>query len=97
MGGHPPHGQVPVGVSDPGGETDDRKAHAVENGRDVEIHLGGGGKGGGGVLDDTGISQVAPEHGCTLYRYVITVRPVLGVLEGSWGASRDVVVGTGGT
>ena len=47
-----------------------------DNGRDVEIHLGGGGKGGGGFLDYGGIRQAAPEHGCTVYFYVITVRPV---------------------
>ena len=31
----------------------------------------------------------------TVYRYAITVRPVCGVREGSWGASRDAVVGIG--
>ena len=47
-----------------------------ENGRDMEIHLGGGGKGGGGYLDDGLIRQAAPEHGLTVYWYMITVRPV---------------------
>ena len=54
----------------------DGTANAEDNGRDVEIHLDGGGKGDGGFLDDGGIRQVAPEHGRTVYRYTITVRPV---------------------
>ena len=76
LGGHPPHGQVPGGVSYPGGETADRTAPTEDNVRDVLIHLGGGGKGGDGVLDDGGIRQAEPEHGRTVYRYTITVRPV---------------------
>ena len=47
-----------------------------DTGRDVEIHLRGGGKGGGGVLDDGGIRQAAPEHGRTVYRYAVSVRTV---------------------
>ena len=47
-----------------------------DNGRDVEIHLGGGGKGGGGFLDYVGIRQAEPEHGRTVYCYAITVRIV---------------------
>ena len=39
---------------------------AEDNGRDVEIHLVGGGKGGGGFLGDGGIRQEAPEHGLTV-------------------------------
>ena len=62
--------------SDPGGETDDGTAPAEDTGREVEIHLGGGGKGGGKILDDGGIYQAAAEHGCTVHCYVITVRPV---------------------
>ena len=60
----------------PGGETADRTAPTENNGQDVEIHLGSGGKGGGGFLNDGGIRQAAPEHGCTVYHYRITVRPV---------------------
>ena len=66
----------PGGVSDPGGETDYGKAPAEYNRREVEIHLGGGVKGGGGVLDCGGIHQADPEHGRTVHRYAITVRPV---------------------
>ena len=60
------------------------------------IHLGGGSKGGGGFLDDGEVYQAAVEHGCTVHRYAITVRPVLGVGKGSGDASRGVLVGTGG-
>ena len=55
------------GVSDPGGETDDGAAPAEDNGRDVEIHLDGIGKGGGRFLEDEEIRQAAPEHGHTVY------------------------------
>ena len=65
-----------MGISDPGGETTDRKAPTEDNGRDVKINLGGGGKGCGGFLDYGGIRQADPEHGLTVYRYAITVRPV---------------------
>ena len=41
--------------------------------KEVEIHLGGGGKGGGGILGDGGVYQAAKEHSFTLHRYVITV------------------------
>ena len=68
LGGHPPHGQGPEGVSDPGGETDDEMAPAEDNGREVEIHLGsGGGKGGGEIIDGGGVYQAAAEHVHTLH------------------------------
>ena len=35
----------------------------------MEIHLSGGGKGGGGFLDNVGIHQADPEHGHTVYCY----------------------------
>ena len=54
----------------------DRTATAEDNGREVEIHLGGSGKGLGRVLDDEGIRQTALEHSRTVHRYMITVRPV---------------------
>ena len=60
MGGHPPHGNGPGGVSDSGGERSDGTAPVEENGQDVKIHHGGGGKGGGGFLDNGGICQAAP-------------------------------------
>ena len=41
--------------SDPGGETDDSTAPAEDTGKEVEIHLGGGIKGGGGILDNGGV------------------------------------------
>ena len=47
-----------------------------DTGREVEIHIGGGGKVGGGILDNGEVYQAAAEHGCTLHPYVITVRPV---------------------
>ena len=62
----------------------------------MDIHLGGDVTLGGGVLDNGGIHQVSPEHGGTVYRYAITVRPVLGVRKGGGGAGRDAVVITGG-
>ena len=85
-------GKALGGGSDPGGET----APAEDTGREVEIHLSGDGKGGGGILDDGGVYQGAAEHGRTVHPYTITVRPVCGVLKVSGGASRDVVVGIGG-
>ena len=35
---------------------------------EVDIHLVGGGKVGGGVIEDGGICQAAPEQGRTLHR-----------------------------
>ena len=43
------------GGSDPGGETDDGTSPAEDTGQEVEIHLGGGGKGEGGIIDDGGL------------------------------------------
>ena len=43
------------GGSEPGDYTYDGTAPAEENGRDMEIHLDGGGQGGGRVLNDVGI------------------------------------------
>ena len=63
-------------ISYPGVETADRKAPTEDNGRDVEIHLGGDGKGGGGFPDNGGICVAVPEHSRTVYCYKITVRPV---------------------
>ena len=40
----------------------------------MEINLGGGGKGGGGVIDNGGIRQSAPEHVHAVYLYAVTVR-----------------------
>ena len=72
----PPHGQGTGGISDPGVEKADGTAHADDNGREVEIHLCGGSKVGGRILDDGGVYQAAPEHGRTVNRYTITVRTV---------------------
>ena len=69
-------GKAQGGVSDPGGEMADRTDTAEENRLDVEIHLGGGSKGGVRILDDGEINQAAPEHSNTVYCYAITVRPV---------------------
>ena len=48
------------GVSDLGVEIADEKAPEEDNRWDMEIHLGGGDKGGVGVLDDGGIRQTVP-------------------------------------
>ena len=93
LGSNHPHEQGPGGVSDPGGETTDPAEDTVW---EVEIHLNGNGKGGGGVLEDGGMHQAELEHSCTVHRYAITVRPVWGVGKGTWGATRYAVVGTGG-
>ena len=47
-----------------------------DSGREVEIHLGGGGKVGGSILDDGGVYQAVAGHGRKLHRYAITIRPV---------------------
>ena len=47
-------------VSDPGGETDDETAPTEDNRNDMEIYLGGSGKGGGGFVENVGIRQAAP-------------------------------------
>ena len=57
MGGHPPRGQGPGGVSEPGGKTADGTALVEDTRREVEIHLGGGGKGGGEIIDNGGVNQ----------------------------------------
>ena len=43
---------------------------------ELEVHLDGGGKGGGGVLDDGGINSAMTENGRTVYCYAVTDRPV---------------------
>ena len=47
-----------------------------DNGREVEIHLGGGSKGGGGVLDNGGICQ-------NMVAQYIDTRSLLDLCEGS--------------
>ena len=42
----------------------------------MDIHLGGGIKGGGRVLDYRVILQTDPEHSRIAYHYAVTVRPV---------------------
>ena len=49
-GWSPPVWASPLGVSDPGGNMADGTAPAEDTGREVEIHLGSDGKGGGGFL-----------------------------------------------
>ena len=76
LGGHPLHGKGPGGDPYLGGKTADGTAPTEDNRQEVEIYLCGGGKGGGGVLDDGLIRQAAPAHSCTVHFYAITVRPV---------------------
>ena len=64
------------GVSGPGDKTSDGEDPTEDTGREVDIHLGGDGTGGGGFLDYVRIHQAAPEHGRTVHCYVITVRLV---------------------
>ena len=52
------------------------KAPVEDTGREVEIHIVGSGKGGGGILDNGGVYQATSEHGHTLHCYAFTVRPV---------------------
>ena len=52
LGGHPPHGQGHGGFSEPGGETSDWTDPAEDTRQELEIHPGGGGKGGCEILDD---------------------------------------------
>ena len=73
---NPCMGKALGGGSDPGGEMADGTAPAEDTGREVEMHLGSNGKGGGGVIDNGGIHQAAPEYGRIVHRYAITVRPV---------------------
>ena len=63
----------------------------------MDTQIVGDSKRGGGVLDDGGIHPAVLEHGCTLHLYTITVRPMYGFVKGTMGASRDAVLGTGGT
>ena len=54
----------------------DWTAPVEDTGQEVDIHLSGDCKGGGGVLDDGGIHPAAPEYGQTVHLYEITVRPM---------------------
>ena len=54
----------------------DGTAPVEDTRREVDINLVGDDKGGGGVVDDEVIHQAAPEHGCTVHIYTITVRPM---------------------
>ena len=72
-----PHvGKALGGVSGPGGETADGTALAEDTRGEGDIHLVGDGIGGGGVVDDEGIHKAVLEHGRTVHRCEITVRPV---------------------
>ena len=97
LGGHPPQGQGPGGVSYPGGNTAYGLAPAEDTRREVEIKLGNSGKGGGRIIDEGGVYQAAAEHSRTVHCYKITVRTVWGFRKVTGGASIDAAVGTGGT
>ena len=64
----------PWGGLFPGGNTADGMAPAEETGQELDIYIGSDGKGEGRVLGDGGIHQEAPEHGCIVHCYAITVR-----------------------
>ena len=49
LGGHPLHGPGPGRVTTQGVDTIDREAPAATDRRKMVIHLGGGGKRGGGI------------------------------------------------
>ena len=74
----------------------DGAASAAETWREVDVHPGSDGKGGGGFTEDGGLNLAATEHGHTVIFYMITVRPVWGVGKGTWGAIGDAVAGAGG-
>ena len=65
-----------MGVSDQGDEMVDGASPEKDTSQEVEINLDGGGKGGGGILNDGGVYQAAVEHGCTLHCYAINARPM---------------------
>ena len=72
----PPMGKALGGVQTQVARRVTGQLFAEDNGWEVKIHLGVGGKGGGRVLDNGGIYQSAPEHGCTVNCYTINVRAV---------------------
>ena len=76
LGGQPPIGQGPGGVSYPGCETANRTSSGEDTGREAEIHLGGGRKVGSGIIDNGGVYQAAEEHVHAVHHYAITVRPM---------------------
>ena len=49
---------------------------AIKKSFRMSIHLIGGGKEGGGIIDNGGLYQAAAEHGCTIHSYTISVRPM---------------------
>ena len=62
MGSYPPHGPVPEGVPEPGDKETDSEAPMAESERKVRKHLGGGGKSGGGVLDDRDMQNTVAQY-----------------------------------
>ena len=93
-----PHmGKALGGVSNHCGDTVYGTAPTEDDGHELDIHLGGNGKGGGMVLDDEEKHLAAVEHIRTVHLYTITGRNVLGVGKGTGGGSRDAVVRTGRT
>ena len=64
--------RVMGGVPEPGGAASDRAATAAENRREVGVHLGRNGKGGGGVSDYRGVYLEKAEHGHTVHFYAIS-------------------------
>ena len=69
-------GWVLGGVSGPVGATVDRDAHAEKAWRKIGVHLGGGGKRGGGYRGNGGTHLYKAEHGCVVHSYEIDYLPV---------------------
>ena len=67
MGGYPPHGTRPGGVSIPGGAATDGAAAKSEVGWDMGVHLDGGGNIGGRVQADGELHSAKEEYGHSVY------------------------------
>ena len=97
VGGYPPHGTGPGGFPRPGGAVTDGEDAMVEVGRKLGVHLGGGGKRGGGVRAGGNLHLVKVEYGHAVYCNATNSGPVLGGGKEAGGMGRYEVVGTGGT
>ena len=69
----------------------------AEVGREMGVHLSGGGERGGRVWADGNLHSAKAEYGRTVYSNANDYGPVQGGREEAGGTGRDAVVGTGGT